>query len=122
MSSSGFRERGTSLPAWSRFQHEEIDMKYSIAILFAVLLSGCAVGPKYVRPPVSVPTQFRAAEPLPSPQAASLADLKWFEVFKDEQLQQLIRTALEQNYDLRDAAARVEAASAQLGELGRAHV
>ena len=90
-------------------------MKYSIAILFAVLLSGCAVGPRYVRPPVSVPTQFRAAEPLPPPQAASLADLKWFEVFKDEKLQQLIRTALEQNYDLRDAAARVEQARANLG-------
>jgi multidrug efflux system outer membrane protein len=44
-----------------------------------------------------------------------LADLKWFEVFKDEKLQELERTALAQNYDLRDAAARVEAARADLG-------
>ena len=58
---------------------------------------------------------FRAPDPLPPPQAASLADLKWFEVFKDPQLQGLIRTALEQNYDLRDAAARVEEARANLG-------
>ena len=52
---------------------------------------------------------------LPAAQAASLADLKWFEVFKDEELQDLIRTALAQNYDLRDAVARVEAARANLG-------
>jgi len=45
----------------------------------------------------------------------SLADLKWFEVFKDEQLQELIRTALAQNYDLRQAVVRVDAAHANLG-------
>ena len=44
-----------------------------------------------------------------------MADLKWFEVFKDEKLQELERTALVQNYDLRDAVARVEAARANLG-------
>jgi multidrug efflux system outer membrane protein len=52
---------------------------------------------------------------LPAQQAESIADVKWFEIFKDEQLQALIRTALVQNYDLRDAAARVEAARANLG-------
>src|SRR5207249_3274764 len=54
-------------------------------------------------------------ETLPPPQAASLADLKWFEIFKDEKLQELVRTALEQNYDLREAVARVEQARANLG-------
>jgi multidrug efflux system outer membrane protein len=44
-----------------------------------------------------------------------MADLKWFEVFKDEKLQELERDALVQNYDLRDAVARVEAARANLG-------
>ena len=92
-------------------------MKHSfIAITIAtVLLSGCAVGPNYSRPTVKTPQAFRAPEALPPQQAASLADLKWFEVFKDEELQRLIRTALEQNYDLRDAAARVEEARANLG-------
>jgi multidrug efflux system outer membrane protein len=92
-------------------------MKHSfIAItIAAVLLSGCAVGPNYVRPTVKMPEAFRAPEALPPPQAASLADLKWFEVFKDDQLQGLIRTALEQNYDLRDAVARVQEARANLG-------
>jgi multidrug efflux system outer membrane protein len=58
---------------------------------------------------------FRAPEPLPPPQAESLADLKWFEIFKDPQLQELTRLALTQNYDLRDAVARVEQARANLG-------
>src|SRR5579863_1398804 len=92
-------------------------MKYTlIAIVIAGgLLSSCTVGPNYVRPTVPVPQNFRAPEPLPPPQAASLADLKWFEIFKDEQLQELTRTALVQNYDLRDAVARVEQARANLG-------
>ena len=92
-------------------------MRYSpIAIAAAAaLFTGCTVGPNYVRPSVNPPTSFRAPEPLPPQQAASLASLKWFEVFKDEQLQALIRTALAQNYDLRDAVARVEQARANLG-------
>jgi outer membrane protein, multidrug efflux system len=52
---------------------------------------------------------------LPPAQAESFADLKWFEVFQDPQLQKLIRAALEHNYDLRDAVARVEEARASLG-------
>jgi multidrug efflux system outer membrane protein len=52
---------------------------------------------------------------MPANDPASLADLKWWEVFKDEKLQELERTALAQNYDLRDAVARVEAARANLG-------
>jgi multidrug efflux system outer membrane protein len=80
------------------------------------LLSGCMVGPKYRRPVVKSPDVFRgsAASSVP-PDAASVGDLKWFEVFKDEQLQELIRTALVQNYDLREAVARVQAARANLG-------
>jgi outer membrane protein, multidrug efflux system len=80
-----------------------------------VLLSGCTVGPNYRRPAVQTPDAFRAAEPAPAPPASSLADLKWFEIFKDEKLQDLVRTALAQNYDLRDAIARVDAARANLG-------
>lgn len=86
-----------------------------LAALAAALLTGCTVGPNYQRPSVATPTNFRAPEPLPPSQAASLADAKWFEVFKDDKLQELIRTALVQNFDLRDAVARVEAARANLG-------
>ena len=84
-------------------------------VLLALLSAGCAVGPNYKRPTVATPPAFRAPEPLPPGQAESIADLKWFEVFKDQQLQELIRTALARNYDLRDAVARVEAARASLG-------
>jgi outer membrane protein, multidrug efflux system len=81
----------------------------------AVMLAGCTVGPNYKRPQIAVPESFRAPEPLPDSQAASLADLKWFEVFRDPQLQALVKVALAQNYDLRDSVARVDEARANLG-------
>lgn len=87
-----------------------------VAVGFAVsLLTGCTLGPNYHRPAIQSPETFRAAGPAPAPPASSLADLKWFEIFKDEKLQDLVRTALAQNYDLRDAVARVDAARANVG-------
>src|ERR1022692_1879091 len=89
--------------------------KYSVAFcVIAILLTGCTMGPNYHRPPIQTPDAFRSPPPVP-PDPASLADLKWWEVFKDEQLQELERTALVQNYDLRDAVAHVDAARANLG-------
>jgi len=88
----------------------------AVATLLALgFLAGCTVGPDFHRPAVQVPGAFHAAEPLADSQAASFADLKWWEVFRDKQLQSLIRTALERNYDLRDAVSRVEMAQANLG-------
>src|ERR1700746_48398 len=89
--------------------------RYFAIVAACTLLSGCAVGANYKRPELPLPASFRAPAPLPEPQAASLADLKWFEVFRDEALQELIRVALEENYDLRDAMTRVEQARANLG-------
>jgi len=86
-----------------------------LIVVIAAWCAGCMVGPNYKRPTVPVPASFRAPDPLPPSQAASFADLMWFEVFKDAQLQTLVRTALDRNYDLRDAVARVEAARANLG-------
>lgn len=74
----------------------------------AIFLSGCAVGPNYVRPKVAPPAQFRGAEGLA--QQASFADQPWWEVFKDDQLKTLIDTALANNYDLGIAVTRVEQA------------
>jgi multidrug efflux system outer membrane protein len=84
-------------------------------VMATLLLTGCTVGPNYQRPLVQVPQTFHAPEPLPRAEAASLADLTWWEVFRDEDLQRLITAALEQNYDLREAVARVEMAQANLG-------
>lgn len=80
-----------------------------------LLLTACSVGPKYKRPAVTAPPAFRGVQPGPSTDEFSLADLKWFEVFKDEELQRIIRTALAGNHDLRLAVARVEGAQASLG-------
>jgi multidrug efflux system outer membrane protein len=85
-----------------------------LVALAASWLSGCVVGPNYRRPAVRTPDSFRGTT-LPASESASLADLKWWEVFKDQSLADLIRMALEQNYDLRIAVAHVEAARANLG-------
>jgi outer membrane protein, multidrug efflux system len=72
------------------------------------LLAGCAVGPNYRRPAVDSPTDFRGAEAGAS--TNSLADLPWWGIFQDPILENLIRTALTNNYDLRIAVVRVEQA------------
>jgi multidrug efflux system outer membrane protein len=87
-----------------------------IFTLVASLLTGCAVGPNYHRPAVKAPDVFRGSpDTTPPAELTSLADIKWFDLFKDSQLQELIRVALVQNYDLRAAVARVDAARANLG-------
>jgi len=104
------------------------------AILTLILLTaGCTVGPNYKRPSVDVPGGYRGAAPSaqpakpsaqPSkdqsklsaqPEASSLGDEKWWEVFQDKQLQELIRTAIQNNYDVNIAAARILKAQAQFG-------
>src|SRR5215469_5593238 len=107
-----------------------------LTLTLALLLvgTGCTVGPNYTRPSVDVPGGYRGA--APSAQAAqsdkeqqsaiataqptqsatqSLGDEKWWEVFQDKELQELIRTALKNNYDVNIAAARILKAQAQLG-------
>lgn len=59
------------------------------------------------------PASFRGVEG--NTDQTSIGDLKWFEVFKDPELQELVRTAMVNNYDLRSAVARVDAARANLG-------
>ncbi len=94
-------------------------MRRLIAVsLVMLLLSGCAVGPNYKRPSVDVPGAYRGTSPQEATQSApesSLGDLKWCEVFQDKQLQDLIHTALQQNYDVRIAATRILQAQAQVG-------
>src|ERR1700685_4567796 len=97
-------------------------MKRCVVLLaVAVLVSvGCTVGPRYKRPTVEVPGFDRGAVPELSAQAlraqiTSLGEQKWWEIFQDEQLRRLIRTALQQNYDVRIAASHVLESQAQLG-------
>src|SRR5580704_16467719 len=90
--------------------------KLLTAGLLSGVLSGCAVGPNYHRPAVQTPISFRdlADNPQLQAQTASYADLRWWQVFQDTKLQELIRTALKQNYDLQLATERINAARAQL--------
>jgi len=76
------------------------------AVLLVLTNAACApVGPNYARPAVAAPPMFRFVE---SQQAASFADLPWWQVFDDPVLQALVREAIANNLDLRAAAARVE--------------
>ena len=101
-------------------------MRKLISVLsLLVFTTACAVGPNYKRPKVDVPGAYRgapeemaqageqssqtAANPTKTstPAGPALGDQKWWDVFQDPQLQELIRTALKQNYDVRIAAARI---------------
>ncbi len=87
-----------------------------LTAVVCLVLTGCMVGPKYKRPPVTVPDTYRGIAPDEGPQTAtSIGDEKWWQVFQDPQLQGLIREALSQNYDVRIAATRVLQAQALLG-------
>jgi multidrug efflux system outer membrane protein len=85
--------------------------------LVTLLLSGCAVGPNYKRPSADVPGSYRGAAPQEAaqPAAESIGDQKWWKVFEDPQLRELIHAALQQNYDVRIAATRILEAQAQVG-------
>jgi len=81
----------------------------AVAVALAIF-GGCAVGPNYKRPAVDTPPAYRFT---PTEGTNSLGDLPWWQVFKDSVLQDLIHTALTNNYDLKQAVARVEQARQQ---------
>jgi outer membrane protein, multidrug efflux system len=87
-------------------------MRAFYTIVLASLVNACAVGPDYSIPDVSIPENFRKAEAehtLPS-----LANLAWWEILNDSTLQSLIRTALKNNNDLKEAVASIEEFQARL--------
>ncbi len=85
-----------------------------MVLLLTSLLSPYAFAQSSQRPQVQTPAVFRA-DTATQPDPQSIADLKWFELFRDEKLQNLIRDALTNNYDIRQAVARIDAARANLG-------
>jgi outer membrane protein, multidrug efflux system len=88
----------------------------AVLLAFAAFLTGCTVGPNYRRPQVPTAPSYRGPDnsATSSADTTSLGDEKWWSVFKDPVLQDLIRTALKQNYDLRVAATRVSQAQEQV--------
>lgn len=93
---------------------------FTMLTLLCVFFLGCAIGPNYKKPVLDIPNQYRGLKTEESliNESASLGEQQWWEVFKDEKLQQLIRTALEQNYDMRIAATNIVQAQAQLNITG----
>src|SRR6266478_5803446 len=105
----------TNQSTHSRGRYFETAMKNLLiiaTIIISLLANGVVAQKKYERPPVKTPANFRGDD---VPGQSSIGDLKWFEVFKDEELQKLVRTAIVQNYDLRTAVARINAERANLG-------
>jgi len=88
---------------------------WAVFIMISLLAGSVAGQKKNVRPPVTMPDAFRGTDTTVVADQTSIGDLKWFEVFKDEELQKLVRTAMAHNYDVRVAVARIDAARANLG-------
>jgi multidrug efflux system outer membrane protein len=84
-------------------------------VALLALEAGCMMGPKYKRPAVNVPQEYRTPSPQQAVAASSLGNEQWWQVYEDPVLTQLIHTAIAQNYDVRIAAARVLQAQAQVG-------
>lgn len=85
-------------------------------VLLATLLTlaiECRVGPRYSRPAIDAPGEYRGFD-VDTTKAGSLGDMKWSELFRDDELQKLISRALIANYDVRVAATRILQAEAQL--------
>jgi len=85
-----------------------------VAMLIVCLTQTFAFSQKYQRPQVQTPGVYRG-DTATQPDPQTIANLKWFEVFNDEKLQDLIRDALTNNYDLREAVARIDLARANYG-------
>jgi multidrug efflux system outer membrane protein len=88
--------------------------RWVVALLLLSLSQTYVVAQKSQQPQVQTPGTFRG-DPHPQPDARTIANLKWFELFQDQRLQDLIREALTYNYDLRQSVARIDAARASYG-------
>jgi len=76
--------------------------KFSFLLLF---LCSCMVGPNYQRPVLSMPKQFLEAR-LKDESITSLKN--WWEIFNDQNLNEIIQKAIENNFDLKIALERIE--------------
>ena len=79
-------------------------LRFLSLLLLLPLVVSCTLTPDYERPELDVPEKYLA----PSPAGETIANLDWWELFKDDQLELLIRTALEENKDLGIALSRIE--------------
>jgi len=90
-------------------------VKRAGAVVLGVALAGCAVGPSYERPEISMPDAYAGDYGFADATGQTISGLPWWELFGDPVLVDLIESAIDDNRDLRIAAARVEEAQARLG-------
>lgn len=83
----------------------------TLAIVLGAALSGCAVGPDYQRPATPLPADF-GKDAASAQSERTAVDQRWWTLFNDSTLNQLVDVALRNNSDLRQALARVEQAAA----------
>jgi NodT family efflux transporter outer membrane factor (OMF) lipoprotein len=97
--------------------------RLTVAAISALLLAGCTVGPKYVKPDTPVPPAFKEAPPENFKETkdwkfaqpgAPLLPAKWWEVFGDPQLTALEEGVVSGNQDLKIAEARFRVARAMI--------
>jgi multidrug efflux system outer membrane protein len=81
-------------------------------LLMAFLVQGCTVGPDFTPPQIKTPDTFRSTL---KGDAKTTSDLKWWELFDDPILFQLVNTALENNKNAKIALSSIEQARAELG-------
>ena len=91
-----------------------IFLLFLAALVVTCVVQTSALAQTRQQPPVQTPRVFRA-DPAPQPSAQSFGDLKWFELFRDQKLLDLIREALANNYDVRQAIANIDVARANVG-------
>jgi multidrug efflux system outer membrane protein len=101
------------------------NLKFAIGLLVALGLSGCTLGPDYVRPQLSLPDAYRKADTASNEQAqttqtATSFNKEWWTLFNDSQLDSLMQTALTDNADVQIAIARLSQAEAIARQAGAA--
>src|SRR5262249_32746733 len=106
--------RGRDRSALMNTRNHSFTVLRTSAWIAAIIISGCAVGPDYKRPAVDVPDTYRraASDTNTTSEANSVANLGWWEVFKDPQLSAYLSEALTNSWDIKIAAARVLQAEA----------
>jgi len=85
-----------------------------IIIVLAILPTGCLVGPKYVKPEDQNAGNYQHGT-ANADTLATVVNVKWFDLFNDDVLKDLITKGLENNYDMKIAMARIERTRAELG-------
>ncbi len=90
-----------------------LSVTLGLLLIFALILSGCAVGPRYQRPSAAVPSNWTVDQGAGA--TAGVPSAQWWKSFNDEEFNRLIERAVNANLDLKLAAARVAEARAQTG-------